>query len=49
MEKRGFVASQPFAGSRGLGAAPGMGRGWDTQLCGLSFCLNEFILEKKEK
>lgn len=31
--KRGFVASQPFAGDGGFGAAPGMGR--DAQLCGL--------------
>lgn len=31
--KRGFIASQPFAGDGGFGAAPGMGR--DAQLCGL--------------
>lgn len=32
--KRGFVASQPFAGDGCFGAAPGMGR--DARLCGLS-------------
>lgn len=46
--KRGFAASQPFTGGRGLEAAPQVGRGWDAQPCGLSLFAQMSLFWKKK-